>query len=251
MDIRELQAHKYNYINRHPWELTRLKIIEYFLKKHAKGIDHLLDVGCGDAFVLKQLQYKKVSKYYTAIDNAFTAEMQQQLIDESRGIHFYSSLPETLNPKSNCVLLLDVIEHCDNDAAVLQSILKQSVSTNDAKIFITVPAFQQLFSQHDVILGHYRRYSMRQLQELCQNSGLRIIEKGYFFFSLLTIRGIQCLLEKNMNKKLSKTINNWEASKWLTKSIIAGLWLDFLLSRLFLKIGIRIPGLSLYCICQK
>lgn len=251
MDIKELQAHQHSFINRHPWELARLKIIEHLVRKHGKGIDHILDVGCGDAFVLKQLQKNQPFARYSAVDHALTAEIKQQLTEGTNAICLYNSLPEYLDPKSDCILLLDVIEHCEDDLSVLQSTLRHTVSTDDAKIIITVPAFQQLFSEHDIILGHYRRYSMKQLQEVCHRAGLRTIETGYFFFSLLLIRGAQRLLEKKNKRNITQTINNWQGSKWLTTGIASVLWIDFLVSSLFLKIGIRIPGLSIYCICQK
>lgn len=53
-------------------------------------------------------------------------------------------------------IMMDVLEHLPNDLAMLQRVKAATVGDNNC-FFITVPAFQSLWSGHDVFLEHYRR----------------------------------------------------------------------------------------------
>lgn len=62
------------------------------------------------------------------------------------------------------IVATDVIEHIENDNEACKKI--NSLLKTDGQLIITVPALQYLFGYHDEILGHYRRYSKRQLLQL-------------------------------------------------------------------------------------
>jgi hypothetical protein len=249
MDISEHQRIKSKLIKRHPWESARLKFITHLLKKHKAKFDHILDLGSGDVYVLNNLVKANLGFHYTAIDTAFTKEVMSNLQVEPV-IQMFQNVPEVIAPQSDCVLLLDVLEHCDNDKGVLDSLNHGKLIQNNALFLITVPAFQFLFGEHDILLGHYRRYNIRQLKQLISNAGLKEIECGYFFFTLLLLRFVQTKTSSLITNKQSKTIDNWERSFLVTKMLEWVLILDFKMGRLFHKIGIQIPGLSAYCLCK-
>ena len=247
MDITELKRN--NTKKRHPWEETRAKIIRNFIRKYHPQCFHLLDIGSGDAFVLNFLCLNKVANKYTAVDTAYTKEIVDSISGKNRcHIQYLQQLPDILNSKADCVLLLDVLEHCEDDNAVLQLSFKNIIQP--AVYIITVPAFQNIFSEHDKLLQHYRRYTTDTLSKLCDQNNLEIVSVGYFFFSLLIIRRIQLALEKLGFRKPKKSVDNWKGSSIISKLIITLLWVDFIIGRLFLKFGIKIPGLSAYCICR-
>ena len=86
------------------------------------------------------------------------------------------------------ICMFDVLEHVENDGESLEA-LKPFLS-HDGKIFITVPAYQWLFSVHDKNLGHYRRYSRGGLVRLLKEHGFTVIYSGYmntFLFPLMMI----------------------------------------------------------------
>jgi SAM-dependent methyltransferase len=72
----------------------------------------------------------------------------------------------------------DVIEHVENDAASLASIA--SKLKPGGKFVMTVPAHRWMWSPHDVINHHKRRYSQRSLRALIDASPLRLEKAGYF-----------------------------------------------------------------------
>jgi hypothetical protein len=247
MDITELQRNRINV--RHPWEEVRARIIKALIQKHHSCF-HILDAGSGDAFVLNYLCSFNLASHYTAVDIAYTNEIIKIINQRiSCNINFLQAIPEKLSPKADTILLLDVLEHCKDDSALLEE-LNSNDLIQSPLFFITVPAYPKLFSQHDKLLLHYRRYTTKTLKELCKKNNLKVISSGYFFTSLLVIRCIQLFLEKLGLRKPEKSIDNWTGGYAISKIISSILWIDFLTGRFFSHIGIQIPGLSAYCICR-
>ena len=80
--------------------------------------------------------------------------------------------------------LFDVLEHVQNDKDFLKDI--HNLLAPDGKLYLTVPAHNSLWSHEDQIAGHYRRYSLRTLDNLLQQAGFKI-EYGTYFFSPLLL----------------------------------------------------------------
>src|SRR5207342_1839849 len=72
----------------------------------------------------------------------------------------------------------DVIEHIDDDAAALASIATKLKA--GGTFIMTVPAHQWMWSAHDVVNHHKRRYSKHGLQRLISRSPMRLVKIGYF-----------------------------------------------------------------------
>jgi SAM-dependent methyltransferase len=80
------------------------------------------------------------------------------------------------------VFLLDVIEHIPDDIAALQEVAR--VLRSNGKIILTVPALDFFWSHNDEAAKHLRRYSKKDLQELADKAGLRLVNSSYFMFFL-------------------------------------------------------------------
>ncbi len=252
MDISEIQRIE-NYIpeKRHPWEITRARVIRSLVK--ANGYEPgstITDIGSGDCFVLNEFRQNKMGSRFTAVDTAFTGPIIQKLKTTYPGIDaFYNSLEEydhSADTNSSWFLITDVIEHIESDENFLDTLNAISKKTSPAYCLVTVPAYQSLFSEHDKMLGHYRRYDLTQLKDLCTSHKMEIKDSGYFFFSLLLPR----FIFKRFNNKKTKTIDHWSGGAFITKMLTTILWLDFKTGRLLKKMGINLPGLSCYCICK-
>lgn len=74
----------------------------------------------------------------------------------------------------------DVLEHIENDKFQIKKI-KSFCNPTNSVIVISVPAFQFLFGQHDVKLGHYRRYSRKQITDLIKDD-FEILDSRYVGF---------------------------------------------------------------------
>lgn len=255
MDLIELK-NKTN-TARHPWEYARFNVLKSFLKKLIKDIPAptIIDIGCGDSFVMESIAKIYPTAKLIGVDTAFTpdiiAETNKRLTNKN--ISFYYNINEVpLYIKADCILLMDVIEHIEHDIDFLNKINATIFVTSNTKWFITVPAFQSLFCSHDVFLGHFRRYDNAMLIDHCIKGGLRPNEVGYFFFSLLLPRYLQVKKEaKQKENNLSTGIVDWSGSPFKTKLITSILTLDFKFTKLIGAFGIKLKGLSNYIICQK
>lgn len=72
----------------------------------------------------------------------------------------------------NSVVMLDVLEHLDNDDAVLRGLARRLVP--QGQLVVKVPAHEWLRGSLDDAVGHYRRYSRRSLQAVFDAAGFEI-----------------------------------------------------------------------------
>jgi SAM-dependent methyltransferase len=78
--------------------------------------------------------------------------------------------------------LFDVLEHVENDRAFLCDL--RSVMKTGGRLYVTVPAYQALWSLEDEYVGHYRRYSTKSLATCLEGAGFTIEYVTYFFWFL-------------------------------------------------------------------
>ncbi|NTV45344.1 MAG: class I SAM-dependent methyltransferase [Chlorobiales bacterium] len=262
MDIKELKVTNLAASSRHPWEQARLKVVRDLVVKFAgEGLKKeapVLDIGCGDLFVAEKLASHFPTTPFYAIDTAFDAELIDALKDrlKVKNVDIFPSLDDAAaacSQPASAVLLLDVIEHIEDEVSFLKSLLQHPLINSETRIFITVPAFQGLYSGHDVFLGHFRRYNSRQLRETLKRAGFDIVTDGYFFSSLLLPRLLEVLIEKLIKDKLkqAKGVSNWNGAKVKDAVITSVLVLDFKIGQVFKKLNINVPGLSAYAVCKK
>ena len=251
MDLTEFERIKdKNKYNRHPWEISRRDVLFRLLhsSKIKFPVKRIVDIGGGDAFIINEIFKQNLAEEYVTIDTAYSPEIISQLKNnyEANSIHYFQHLTEyftAFSSEENVLFLcMDVLEHLEKE----HEILKYLTQSNNHFLF-AVPAFQSVFSAHDVLLGHYRRYNLKQLEHVLNQHDFQIQDKGYYFTSLLLVRWLESIFNKN--KKAS--IDNWIGSAFKTKIITTVLKMDFGCTHLLQKIGIRLYGLSCYCICKK
>ncbi len=92
-----------------------------------------------------------------------------------------ATLTQLIEKQFECksIGLVDVIEHIENVEDFLQEI--RQIIAPSAKIFITVPAYQNLWSEEDREAGHYRRYNLKLAKKQLEDAGFKLIEHSYFF----------------------------------------------------------------------
>ena len=86
------------------------------------------------------------------------------------------------------MFLLDVIEHLDDDGLALKE--AAHVLVPGGVVIVTVPAFMSLWSEHDVLNEHRRRYRRAELGSRLEQAGLRIERLTYFNSRLFPLAAI-------------------------------------------------------------
>lgn len=234
---------------RHPWETSRLAAIRKILKGTISEGISVLDLGCGDGFVALGL-FKGTGAKVVAVDSNFTSSQIKRLSGVDRHVTFAKSIKG--DERFALVLLLDVIEHVDKDAAFLKKLSSERLAEG-GRVLITVPAFKALFSCHDRFLGHRRRYSLKELSALVEKSGLRAVSKGYLFSSLLLPRAVSVAAEKALGRraKVARGIGAWGRGRAVSTLFKAALDMDNSLCLLLSRAGVMLPGLTGWVLCEK
>jgi ubiquinone/menaquinone biosynthesis C-methylase UbiE len=81
------------------------------------------------------------------------------------------------------ILALDALEHFPDDRLAIREIRR--VAKPDALVLVTVPAFQFLWSPHDVAYHHFRRYTRGELGSKLKEGGLSLQKLSYYSMSVL------------------------------------------------------------------
>lgn len=80
--------------------------------------------------------------------------------------------------------LFDVLEHVPDDIGFLRELAR--TLTPGGRLYLTVPAYEALWSLEDDIGGHHRRYSLGQLERTVRAAGFTLLH-GTYFFALLPL----------------------------------------------------------------
>lgn len=239
---------------RHPWEIARARTLIDILKESPlKGnAIKILDIGCGDAFILGQLEDRFTIASYDGVDTSLSEVQMKKMSVPDKEIYFHRQYDLLKNCRPNLILMLDVLEHIDDDRAFLKEIV-ETYATPNTYFLITVPAFNFLFSSHDEFLGHYRRYTLKKIKNISLTNNLEIHFCGYAFSLLLPLRLISSILQKIFKRNITsqKGVGVWNHGKFLTKIIETLMIIDNDLSFRLTKIAITIPGLTAWVLCKK
>ncbi len=123
--------------------------------------------------------------------------------------------------------LFDVVEHIEDDVEFLKTLsvyLKKG-----AKLYITVPSFNWLWSNEDKFAGHYRRYTLKSLKKVLEKAGYEIEYSTYIFSILpLPIMLFRCLpywlgLAKK-SEDLSKNVKEHKEKKGILSGLLNLIW---------------------------
>lgn len=259
MDLVELK--KQNITARHPWETVRIRVvadkIATILKDELEAGQEInvLDVGSGDAYVIDQLVDIFPQLNFHGVDIFYDDELMKKIhgqLKNKNDIKLFSDWknPELVSTKIDLILFLDVLEHIEDDVAVLQNI--NTLLPNSFKFIITVPAFNFLFASHDKFLVHYRRYNNALLKKHVHQAGWQDISTGYFFAVLVLPRLLVKLKEKIIKpQEEAKGISTWNQPSWITKLVEGVFWADYKVCKALQKVGIKLPGLSNYMIGKR
>lgn len=173
----------YDLERKHWWFVARENIIISQVKnllkdKQSKEIK-ILNIGCSTG---------RSSEYLSQFGNVFSIEYDKfccEFAAQKTGLEItHGSITELPfeNNIFDLVCAFDVIEHVENDVLAVSEMKR--VAKNNGLLFITVPAFMSLWSHHDVINHHYRRYKSNEIKKLfsSNNDGKELFASYFNFF---------------------------------------------------------------------
>jgi SAM-dependent methyltransferase len=168
--------------------------------------------------------------------------------DAARGIPFPGA-------SFDLVTVLDVIEHVDEDEAILRE--AQRVLRAQGTLAVTTPAFQWLWSHNDVLNGHKRRYTARQLRERVERAGFRVRRLSFGFFLVFPLSAPLIVVRNFLGQKQELESHHFDADAYQVEMEPVAPWLNALLRAVgrveaALIARVDLPfGTSLICVAEK
>lgn len=189
--IRDLEAD-------HWWFVGRRQILSGLLQRIGTPAGaKILEVGCGAGGNVPLLRDFGAVTALEPDDESRAYASQRLGLAVDTGL-----LPDGLPyaPESfDLVCAFDVVEHVDDDAASVQA-LARLVKPGGA-ILTTVPAYQWMWSHHDVLHHHKRRYRLPAYRALFEAAGLTIETATYFNTLLFPLAAAQRTVKRLLGDK--------------------------------------------------
>jgi SAM-dependent methyltransferase len=212
----------------HWWFVGRRRIIRELIAAHVPlpSDAAILEAGCGYGGNLPLLQeFGRVSAFeYDDQARAFAARASGIAVAPG-------ALPDRLDLGGrtfDLIAMLDVLEHIEEDSASLARLGEHLAP--GGRMVITVPAFAWLWSRHDEVHHHKRRYSRAALKSALARAGLRPVRTGYFNTLLFPLALVQRLASRlrsqeaaaerlppaPLNRALAAIFGSerWAAARW-------------------------------------
>jgi SAM-dependent methyltransferase len=230
----------------HWWFTGRRDMIWRYLKDLARDIS-ILEVGCSGGALIGLLEREGFSRVSGIDINERSIERCKSLgrkdvrIADGRATGFS-------NEQFDVVIASDVLEHIEEPILGLNEWLRILKPKGLAIVF--VPAFQFLWSRHDEVNRHYRRYTKQEIVTLLEQAGFCIERATYWnfclFFPALLVRMIRRVFSRQHGEKEGGDLT---ASGKIVNKIFEGI-LKFENSVLASGLNFSL-GLSLFAIARK
>jgi SAM-dependent methyltransferase len=227
--------------DRHWWYRGRRTVLDGVIAGLGLPADpRILDAGCGSGRFMVELAKLGTVTGVELSDTSVVLARERQLGEVISG----SVLEMPFADNSfDLAVSLDVIEHLEDDLGALRE-LRRTIAPGGA-LLVTVPAYQWLWSGHDEINHHHRRYTRRALQRVAEQAGWRQVRTTYFNSLLLPVAILLRVVDRFNTKTTESSLDLWvppEPLNWLLERPLT-------LEASLIARGGRIPaGLSLLAV---
>jgi SAM-dependent methyltransferase len=225
----------------HFWVRRRFEVFRQLLGGDGQLFQPVAEVGCGHGLV--QAQFKKV--YGVQVDGFELNEYalsRSVASDQPRFVYDIHDRRNELKEKYGLIILFDVIEHLEDDSSFVESVLFHLKP--GGILAVNVPALEFLRSRYDDEQGHFRRYTLGQLEELGRRCGLIRLAGTYWCMPLVPVLLMRKLLLKFKDCEKAVVQSGFVPPSRMANALLYGLsLLEFLPHRL--------TGTSAMCIYRK
>ena len=216
------------------WFRARNRLIRWLARRHLPSRGTFLEIGCGTGYVMSMLRGEFSG--WTFIGSEVHGDglrFAGQRVGPGVELLQIDARALPYRSEFDAVGAFDVIEHIDEDGAVLGQI--HAALKQDGVLIASVPQHKLLWSRYDEIGGHFRRYEAGDLKSLLQRSGFRILETTSFNALLLPL----LLLSRKVRriKEEADVLDELRIGRFVNEVLAGILATEFALVRL----GVRWP----------
>ncbi len=195
---------------RHWWFLGRRAIIFDVIKRFCGSPSgKALDVGIGTG--INGVLLSKVGYAVDGVEDSDEAMLYVKKNYPNLSVLKTSFPSSSIPPASyNLVTMFDVVEHIGEDVSALKAARQALVP--GGRVVITAPAFSFLWTKHDELAHHKRRYRRKELKTKLEEAGFETLFISYFNFflfpAIIVFRLLgKLILKENANSDFSSTPN--------------------------------------------
>lgn len=226
---------------RHWWYRARRQVLGELIRRevHPPRDARILEIGCGTGHNLEMLgRFGRVDAIELDDESRSIAEARLGRDVMSARLPELTGIPER---HYDLIATLDVIEHIDDDSEALAAISTRL--RPGGKFLMTVPAHPWMWSAHDTVNHHKRRYSKAGLKRLIAGSPMKLHKIGYFNSFLFPLAIADRLVSKLRGKDEADV-------KLPAKALNSGLEAIFAAERHLVGRLPLPPGLSLFAVAS-
>jgi SAM-dependent methyltransferase len=237
----------YRVEERHWWMCARRQLCAWLVQQAVRDDARILEIGCSGGLLLQQLRAKGY-RHLTGIDISPAAIERSR----ARGLpdtHVMDAQKLTLGQERfDVIVASDVLEHLADDNAALTA--WRETLRPGGWLFVFVPAFQFLWSEHDEANRHFRRYRRQELRGRLERAGFIVKRSSYWnvflFPPALLVRLVKRLLPRRPETGGRSDLH--EAPKLLNESLKLLVGIE----NASLALGVNWPlGVSVMAVARK
>lgn len=203
-------------------------------------VHRILDVGAGSGFFSRYLLEKTAAEVAVCVDTSYPQDADT-IVDGHKRLLKRRSVDRS---DADLVLMMDVLEHVDDDASLLARYVE--MSPRGSRFVITVPAFEWLWSSHDDFLGHRRRYTVKRLERLVR--GVRLeVDVCHYFFGLVLPLALPGRLVEHLRPPARPPRSSLATHHPFTNAVLEA---TSVLELPWMRVN-RLAGLSVVCLAHK
>jgi len=179
--LRDMQERHFWYRGRHRF---LLEAVNRYLPKPGQPFS-AIDLGGGSGGWVRYLAQHRPEGFnpLALADSSLVAlELAASVLPPNAQRYQIDLMQMQMREQWDAAFLLDVIEHLPDDLQAL--VQAREALKPGGYLFVTTPAFPQLWSYNDDMGNHLRRYRRKDFSRLAQQSGLKICDSRYFMFLL-------------------------------------------------------------------
>jgi SAM-dependent methyltransferase len=168
----------------HPIDVASRRRARQALKHHVRNPSQntvVLEVGCSSGFLLQELIDDWPHSLVIGAD--FISGPLYRLAERLPTLPLmrFDLVKCPLSSASvDAVVLLNVLEHIEDDRAALQQVMR--VLKPGGVAVVEVPAGPHLYDVYDKYLHHFRRYTLRDVGARLEQAGLRVVHRSHLGF---------------------------------------------------------------------
>jgi SAM-dependent methyltransferase len=175
----------------------------------------VLDIGAGSGFFSRFLLARAVAESAMCVDIGYTQDRDE--ICNGKPLQFRRAVAEN---GADLVLAMDVMEHVADEEALMRPVIDAVAS--GTRFVVTVPAFRFLWSDHDVFLGHYRRYTLTEIETTLRRCGLSV-DWGHYYYAAVFAPAAAVRLMGRLRRRRAAPKSQLRKHSVLTNAVLTGL----------------------------